>query len=71
MSLILSSESTILFKAVSNPIELSVPKISLSIEAGTPTTGNPNSSENICPPVIEPLPPITTKASTPCDNKFL
>ena len=65
VSLILSTDSTIVSNAVLYPMEKSVPKTSLSIEAGIPITGTLNSSEKTLAPVKEPLPQITTKAFMP------
>ena len=65
VSRILSTQSTIVFKAVSYPIVESVPYKSLSIVPGKPMQGTSNSLANICAPLNEPFPPITTNASIP------
>ena len=62
MSLNLSTDSTIVFNAVSKPIVKSLQVISLSIVPGIPTTVIP-SFDNSYPPNNVPLPPITTTVS--------
>lgn len=65
MSRILSTASTTVFTAVSNPIVKSVPASSLSIVPGHPITGKVCSSFNSLAPVKEVSPHITTQPSTP------
>ncbi len=55
----------IVFTAVSTPMAVVVPPMSLSIDAGSPTTGTPCSAQSRWAPVSEPLPPITTSPSMP------
>ncbi len=64
VSRILSISFTAVFTAVSNPIVSSVPKTSLSIDAGTPAISVLVFLLSSRAPWREPLPPITTSPST-------
>ena len=66
VSRILSMHSMTVLQAVSYPMVRSVPKRSLSMVPGMPTTGMPCSSHRRWPPVKVPFPPITTSPSMPC-----
>jgi hypothetical protein len=73
VSAILSHASTIVFIAVSTPIDMPVKARSLSIEAGMPITVSgwpPSSSGSVrcSAPVSEPLPPTTSRPSMPCSR---
>ena len=63
VSLILSRASRATLTAVSAPMALSTPVTSLSIVAGTPTTGKPCRSARTRAPASEPLPPMTMRPS--------
>ena len=61
-----SMASNAVLAAVSNPMEKSVPVMSLSMLAGTPMVGSCHVLANSCAPRKDPSPPITTTPSMPC-----
>ncbi len=67
MSFMRSMTDTAVFRAVSTPMESSVPGMSLSMVAGTPTVGSPSSC-SASPPERLPPPPIKTNASAPASR---